>query len=116
MITPNITSYSPNKLQSMNLSCQPKFKGDTSKQEIASLRDELKKEGVELPLLTPLQAGVLVGSFSFLGFLAFDRLLGKVIKSFSYPMKYALAVNGIIGIVSGVQAYLREKKNASKVG
>ena len=111
MITPNITNYAPNKFQSKNLSCQPQFRGESSKQETASLREEFKKEGIELPKLTPLQTGAIVGGFSFLGFLAFDRLLGKLVKSFNYPMKYALIVNGIIGVVSGVQAYLKEKKN-----
>ena len=109
----NIRNYHSNDITKLN-QYPPTFKGESNKPEQTSLRDEFAKEGIELPKLTPLQTGLAIGGISFLGFLAFDRLLGKAIKAFQYPMKYALVVNGIIGAVNGIQAYLKEKKNSAK--
>lgn len=75
-----------------------------------SLSEMLKKEGVELPKLTPFQTGLInaVGWFSIC--FLFDRLFGKIFKSFKTPLKFSLAINGGFGLVSGAMAYVKAKK------
>ena len=92
-----------------NNTSQPQFKGKPKE----SLNEELQKEGVNLNL-TPLQSGLAIGATTFLMCLGVDRLLATM-KFFKYPLKYALAVNGLIGAVIGVQAYFNEKKASNPV-
>lgn len=75
-----------------------------------NITEMLKKEGVELPKLTPFQTGLInaVGWFSIC--FLFDRLFGKIFKSFKTPLKFSLVINGAVGLISGAMAYIKEKK------
>ena len=113
MITPNITNYSPNNIQAHSMT-RPAFKAENKKDEIQSFKDDLKKEGIELPTLTPAQSGLAVGLFWFGAGFGIDRLFGKIVKSFKTPLKLSLGINAALGLAFGLQAYFKEKKNAPK--
>lgn len=118
MITPNITSYSLNNVQSRNMT-KLAFKAENKeaenkKDEVQSFKDDLKKEGIELPTLTPAQSGLAVGLFWFGAGFGIDRLVGKIVKSFKTPIKLSLGINAALGLAFGLQAYFKEKKNSPK--
>ncbi len=75
-----------------------------------SLSEMLKKEGIELPKLTPVQVGLGNAVFWFGSGLLIDKLFGKMFKSFKTPLKMSLIINGAIGLVGGLMAFVREKK------
>lgn len=99
----NITPYSFTSAQKTSTPAK-KEKQDES------LTEMLKKEGIELPKLTPAQAGLGNGAFWFLAGFGCDRLLGSIIKSFKTPLKLSLAINSAIALVMGLYTYFKERK------
>ena len=82
----------------------------TSGNEFENLKNELKKEGIEIPKFTPVQSGLIAGGSWFtIGFLI-DRLLGLFSKSLKTPIKLSLAINGAIGLAGGISSYFKAKK------
>lgn len=83
----------------------------TDQSDIGSLRDEFKKNEINIPEPTPLMSGLgsAVAWFGF-GFL-FDRLLGKISKSLKTPLKLSLGINGAIGLIAGIASYIKAKKS-----
>ena len=79
------------------------------KPEPPTLREELAKEGINLPKLTPAQSAVVNGATWFLPGLLIDRGLGLIMKNFKTPLKVSLAINGAIGLVAGIATYIQAK-------
>lgn len=82
----------------------------SEKQEAGSLRDEFKKQGIDIPKVSPLMSGVGTAALWFGVGMLFDRLLGKMSKNLKTPMKISLAINGAIGVVAGIVSYIKAKK------
>lgn len=82
-----------------------------AKKKEESIEEILKKEGVELPKLTPAQKGIGNGIFWAGGGFVFDRLLnllpGKIFKT---PIKQSLIINGAIGLAMGTYSFFKAKK------
>ena len=90
---------------------------NTTKKKEESLEEILKKEGIELPKLTPAQKGVSNGLFWAVGGFAFDRLLNKLPgEIFETPLKQSLLINGAIGLTMGVYSFFKAKKLDKKQG
>lgn len=87
---------------------QPQGKPEKKEESIEEI---LKKEGIELPKLTPAQKGIGNGIFWAGGGFALDRLLnllpGEVFKT---PVKQSLLINGAIGLVMGTYSFFKAKK------
>lgn len=82
----------------------------SKKTETGSLKDEFKKQGIDIPEVSPLMSGVGTAVLWFgIGFL-FDKLLGKMSKNLKTPMKTSLAINGAIGLVAGIVSYIKAKE------
>lgn len=74
-----------------------------------TLREELAKEGINLPKLTPMQSAIANSAMYFGSGFLIDRGLGLMVKNFKTPLKLSLALNGAVGLVAGVVTYIREK-------
>ena len=79
------------------------------KPEPPTLREELAKEGINLPKLTPAQSAVISGATWFLPGLLIDRGMGLMMKNFKTPLKLSLAINGAIGLIAGISTYVKAK-------
>lgn len=83
----------------------------TPQKKEESLEEILKKEGVEIPKLTPAQKGLANGLFWAGGGFVFDRLLNLLPGNFfKTPLKQAVLINGAIGLVMGVYSFFKAKK------
>lgn len=77
---------------------------------IQEFKNELEKNGVNIPKITPLQNGMInAGVWFGFGFLA-DRLMGKMFKSLKTPLKTSLLINGMIGLIAGGLTYVKASK------
>lgn len=83
------------------------------KPEPPTLREELAKEGINLPKLTPAQSAVANGAMYFGSGFLIDRGLGLMMKNFKTPLKLSLAINGAIGLVAGIATYINAKNKDS---
>lgn len=83
----------------------------TPQKKEESLEEILKKEGVEIPKLTPAQKGLANGLFWAGGGFVFDRLLNLLPGNFfKTPLKQAVLINGAIGLVMGAYSFFKAKK------
>ena len=84
---------------------QPQGKPEKKEESIEEI---LKKEGIELPKLTPAQKGIGNGIFwAGGGFRLLNLLPGEVFKT---PVKQSLLINGAIGLVMGTYSFFKAKK------
>lgn len=106
---PTVTPNTQNA-QNTNTSKVDAKQKKAGKSEAGSLRDEFKKQGINIPEPTPLMVGLGNAVFWFgTGFLL-DRLMGSISKALKTPTGLSLKINGAIGLLAGVWGYIKAKR------